>query len=131
MNRKVLQLLIDHQAKQQAAGAEEQSPRQQVMSVHAEEIHEMHGPQIRQNQVGFASARRFLRAGECGKQQQAQEGRHCSKRTLKEGLGAVLDGSGGKARKEKGHNERKRADGQKETHPILCSHNSSKRDVDG
>ena len=76
MNRQVLQLHKDHQAEQQAGDAEEQSDRQKVMPVQAEEIHETHGPQIRQHQAGFASARVFLRAGECGKQQQAQEGRH-------------------------------------------------------
>ncbi len=56
MNRQVLQLHIDHQAEQQAADAEQQSDRQKGMSVHAEKIH---GRQIRQHQVGFASARVF------------------------------------------------------------------------
>ena len=75
MNRQVLQLHIDRQAEQQAADAEEQSDRQKGMSVQAEKVREIHARQIRQHQVGFASARVFLRVGECGKQQ-AQEGRH-------------------------------------------------------
>ena len=53
MNRQVLQLHIDRQAEQQAADAEQQSDHQKGMSVHAEKIH---GRQIRQHQVGFASA---------------------------------------------------------------------------
>jgi hypothetical protein len=63
MDRRVLQLHIDGQAEQQAADAEEQSDHQQGMSVHAEETH---GRQIRQHQVGFASARMFLRAANVG-----------------------------------------------------------------
>ncbi len=60
MNRQVLQLHIDRQAEQQAADAEQQSPHQKGMSVHAEKIH---GRQIRQHQVGFASAARVFRLG--------------------------------------------------------------------
>ena len=74
-----------------------------------------HG-QIRQLQAGFASARGFLRAGECGKQQ-AQKGRHGLVLTLQKCFSAC---------RIEGHEQRKRAHGQKETHPILCSHKSSK-----
>ena len=91
MNRQVLQLHIDRQAEQQAADAEEQSDHQKGMSVHAEKIH---GRQIRQYQVGFASARVFrLRVGECGKQQ-ATRGRHDLVLALQKCFSAFLDGAG-------------------------------------
>ena len=140
MNRQVLQLHIDRQAEQQAADAEEQSDHQKGMSVHAEKIH---GRQIRQHQVGFASAARVfrLRVGECGKQQ-AQDGRHGLVLTLQKCLGAFLDGRGDLlhclssrvraddlAREQKGHKERKHAHAQKKVHPIRCSHISSQQKV--
>ncbi len=93
MNRQVLQLHIDRQAEQQAADAEQQSDRQKVMPVQAEEICKAHARQIRQDQVGFASARVLLRAGECGKQQD-QKGCHGFVLTLEEGSSATHDGPG-------------------------------------
>ena len=42
MNRQVLQLHIDRQAKQQAADAKEQSPGQKGMSVQAEKVLEIY-----------------------------------------------------------------------------------------
>ena len=135
MNRQVLQLHIDRQAEQQAADAEQQSDHQKGMSVHAEKIH---GRQIRQYQVGFASACVFrLRVSECGKQQ-AQKGRHGLVLTLEECFSAFLDGAGDflhfrsplvraddLACEKKGHNERKNAHGRKKVHPVLCCHKSS------
>ena len=90
MNGQVLQLHIDHQAEEQAGDAEEQSDRQKLMSVQAEEIRKTHGRQVGQLQAGFASARVLLRAGECGKQQ-PHEGRHRLRLTLQESRSARLD----------------------------------------
>ena len=126
MNRHILQLPIDHQAEEQAAGAEEQSDHQQGMTVNAEKAH---ARQIRQRQAGFAAGG-FLRAGECGQQQaHSKKNRKGSVGTIQEGLCAFLDGAGVLARKEKGHSERKRADGLQEIQRILCSHNSSMRKI--
>ena len=67
------------------------SDHQKCMSVHAEELH---GRQIRQYQVGFASARMFrLRIGECGKQQD-QKGHPGLVPPLQEGFNAFLKGAG-------------------------------------
>ncbi len=101
------------------------------MPVHAEKIH---GRQIRQDQVGFASARVLLREGECGKQQE-QEGRHGFVLTLQKCLRASPDGHGKPlhrrsplvraddlARKEEGRDEREYAHGHEKQHPILYSH---------
>ena len=108
MNRHILQLLINHQAEEQAAGAEEQSDHQKGMSVYAEKTH---ARQIRQHQAGFASARVFLRAGECGKQQ-AQKGRHNFIPTLQkcprdlQHRWSTVVRADNLARKEKGRDER-------------------------
>ena len=93
MNRQVLQLHIDHQAEEQAGGAEQQADRQKLMPVQAEKIREIHARQVWQLQAGFSSARMFLRAGECGKQQ-AQEDHHGLVLALEKRLGAFLDGCG-------------------------------------
>jgi len=140
MHRQVLQLHINRQAEQPAADAEEQSDHQKGMSVHAEKTH---GRQIRQHQIGFATAACAFRlgvsecGGECGKQQ-AQEGRHGLVPALEKRLGAFLDGSGDLvhirspaigaddlARKQKSHKERKHAHAQKKVDKILYSHMSS------
>src|ERR1035438_9770029 len=87
----------------------------------------IHDRQVRQLQAGFA-ARGFLRVGECGKQQaQAKDGRYGLVLALQKRPGAFLDEAHDLTRKEKGHNERKRADSLKEIHRILSSHISSKR----
>ena len=113
MNRRVLQLHIDRQAEQQAADAEEQSDHQKGMSVHAEETH---GRQIRQGQVGFASACVFrLRVGECGKQQ-GQEGHHGFVLALQEGSWLPIRSS---RVNNIAHNERQHTHNQKETDPTL------------
>jgi hypothetical protein len=89
MNRQVLQLLVDHQAEEQTADAEEQPDHQKGSSVQAEKIH---ARQIRQHQAGFATGS-FLCVGECGKQQQAHEGRHGLRWTPQKHPGACLDGT--------------------------------------
>ena len=116
MNRQVLQLHEDRQSKDQAGDAEEQSDHQQSGSAEAEMIHRR---KVRQLQAGFA-ARRFLRAGDGGQQQKAQQSRHGFEFTLQTSFGVC---------KERGHSGRMRADGLRKRHRILCSHNSSKRKI--
>ena len=94
MNGQVLQLHVDREAEQQAADAEQQSPRQEGMSVQAEKVHEIHAGQIRQLEAGFASTCVFrLSVSECGKQQ-AQEDRNGPRLPLQEGSCASDDGRG-------------------------------------
>ncbi len=77
MDRQVLQLHIDGEAEQEAAGAEEQADHQKGVSVEAAKVGETDAFQVRQDQIGFATAADVfrLRVGECGKHE-AEEGRH-------------------------------------------------------
>ena len=100
----------------------------------------IHGRQVRQHQVGFASARLFcLRKSECWKQE-PRNGRHhagCHSRVLspQEAFRALLHGRGALlhsrhthirpddlAREENSHQKRKHAHAQKKVDPVLCCH---------